>query len=125
MHGFGGEGRQTDGDVLGSLLAWRAVAYPLASSHHDRLPSMDIESTIARLHSQHSPQDDGVLVELRCLARLDPTGRASHVGNAYGTFAAVGTSNVFVDPLGFVAGRLDARRLLDQGRHRLSPCYAF
>src|SRR6516164_4580327 len=96
---------QTNGDVLRTIGARRAVADPLAFPYHDGLSGMDIECTRVRFHLQRPFQDDGVFVERGCLTWLAPASGASHRGDAHRGFAAVDMSNVLVDPLGLVAGR--------------------
>lgn len=46
------EGRDADGDILGTLRRRRAVLHPLARLDDDRLPGLHVELLILQLHMQ-------------------------------------------------------------------------
>src|SRR4029077_1376612 len=96
------------------------VLYPLAGVRHDRLTRTRIENAFLVFDPEHAFEDDGELLELRLLARLDPATRTPHVGDADLIVFGVYSTDVLVDQLRLVAGGLDPSRLGDQCRHLLS-----
>jgi hypothetical protein len=63
------------------------------------------------LYTKHAAQDDGELVELRRLARLDPSAGAAHVGYARRCSLRIDAAYVFVDPFRFISRGFNASRL--------------
>src|SRR3984957_2148034 len=111
------EGRHADRYVLRAVRSRTAVPHPLAGPGVHRLPGLDRQLAVIRVHHQRSPQHDGELVELRALTGLGPARRAAHVRDAHGGLARVGLPHVLIDQLGRLAGRGDPARLADQFRH--------
>jgi hypothetical protein len=117
VHGFHGKRGKADGDVFGAAFVRRGVANPFTGVGDDGLSGGDFERTVLVLDAQCAFEDDGELVEGGRLAGFEPSGGAAHVGDTGGGGLGVGASDVFVDQFRFVAGRLDARGLGDQGGH--------
>ena len=76
------KGRQTHGNVFSTFEVWRAVAHPLSGIDYNRLATGDFIHRFTRLDLKLTPQNDGVLVELRRLSRLAPARWAGHLGDA-------------------------------------------
>src|SRR5687767_3606386 len=83
VDGVRGERGQADGQVLRPVGARGAVLDPLPRPCDDGLARADIQNPVAGSHAKAPLQDDGVLVELRRLRRLGPSGRALHAGDAH------------------------------------------
>ncbi len=113
MDGVHGKRWEADGDVFGAAFVGSGVTDPFAGVGDDGLSGGDVERARFVLDAEGAFEDDGELVEGGSLAGLEPSGGAAHVGDAGGGSLGIDAPNVFVDELGFVAGRLDARGLGD------------
>ena len=82
MDRLGRKGRQTNGDVFGSLGGGRAVPNPLPAGRDDCLPGLNIDGSGFRFHMQHAAQDQRVFVKLRRLSRLHPSRWTLHSSQA-------------------------------------------
>src|SRR5579864_433602 len=78
---------------------------------------MNVECPALVLDSQRSFQNDGELIELGSLPRLEPSLRAAHVGDTGSGGLGIHSSDVFVDDFWFVSGGLNARGLWDESGH--------
>src|SRR4051794_30972275 len=74
----GAERGQADRDVVGALGSAR-VADPLARLGEDRLAGLHVGRTALVVDDDLPGEDDGDLVELRCLERLVPPCGGDHV----------------------------------------------
>jgi hypothetical protein len=97
VDGLHGEGGQADGDVFSAAFLGSGVANPLAGIGDYGLSGGDVDGTIFVFDVQRAFEDDGELVEGGSLARLEPSGRAAHVGYAGGGSFGVDTADVFVE----------------------------
>src|SRR5581483_12473185 len=82
MDDVGAERRETDGDIFGSFFSRRAVLDPLSLADHDRLTRIHVDGPAFRFHPKRSRQHHRILIELRRLARLNPSARTFHPGDA-------------------------------------------
>src|SRR5258708_25473861 len=90
----------------------------------DGLPGRHIQFTGFMLNPQRSPQDYGVLVKFRSLARFLPAFRTAHVGNADAGGRGVDMPDIFFDDLGLASRGFDARRMRNQSWHGGEGSYA-
>lgn len=75
MYGTGRERWQTDGQVLGSITAWRAVAHPLARFGNKCLTGGHNEEAAIVINPQFTAKYYIDLAKLGCLAGFRPTCR--------------------------------------------------
>ena len=80
VNGVGAEGREADGDVLGTLGPAR-VANPLTGPGEDRLTGVGRRGPPLVIDDDSAFQDQRDLVEVRRLERFTPVGRGGHVGD--------------------------------------------
>src|SRR5262249_7013665 len=85
---------------------------------HHRLTGADVEREAVVLDLNQTLEHDGVLGELRPLARLAPAARRTHVCDADIGALRVDAADVLVDELRPGARRGDTRRGSDQTWHR-------
>src|SRR4051794_11978965 len=111
----GAERRQADRDVVGALGPAR-VADPLARLGEDGLAGPHVGRTALVVDDDLTAEDDGDLVELRCLERLVPSRRGDHVRDGHRLVAGVDASDVLVDDL--AAGHGDPGGFADESWHR-------
>ncbi len=124
MRGVECEGRQADGDVLGTLGFRCAVSHPFTAPDDNRLSSANIDDCIVGFDPEQTGEDHRVFIELRRLTRLDPTTWTSHPGDAQAGVSAIHPADELINQFGLGTGSFDPRRLLDQRRHRpLSPVH--
>src|SRR5436190_16802343 len=97
MHRCGRKCRETDGDVFGALVPWRAVLHPLAARANDGLPGANIEYLTVSCHSQAATEHERILIELGRLRRLKPPGRTFHSCNAYRRRFRIHSTDEFFD----------------------------
>src|ERR1700720_2966960 len=117
MHRVGRERWQTKRDVFGAARKWSRVTDPFAAVRDDGLPGRHIQFAGSMLHPQRSPQDNGVLLKIRSLARFLPAFWTVHVGNADAGGRGVDVPDIFFDELRLVSGGFDARRVRNQSWH--------
>src|SRR6201999_834310 len=98
---------ETDRDVLGAAGLGRRVAHPLPRLRMHRLAGARFEPAALVLDDDEAGEDERVLVEGRGLWRLLPALRARHLRDRDGAVARVHATDVLLDPLRQVAGRLD------------------
>ena len=82
MHRTRREGRNADGDILGSFGARPAIANPLAAMGYNGLARLHVYDSIEVLDSQHPVENYGEFIEVRSLARFPPAARAAHQSDA-------------------------------------------
>ncbi len=111
MHRLRRESRQANRDVFGAAGKWSRVADPFAAVRDDGLPGRHIQFTGFMLHPQRAPQDYGVLIKFRSLARFLPPFRTAHAGNADARGRCVDRADVFFNDLRFISRGFDARRM--------------
>src|SRR3954469_6606412 len=99
MHGVGRERGQADGNVLRTTRLRRAVADPLTGTRDDRLSGADVEHAAVMLDADQPFQNDGDLLELRALSRLEPAFRRHHPRHADIRVAGVHATGELFDPL--------------------------
>src|SRR4051812_31579873 len=117
MHRLGRERGQADGNVLRTTRLRRAVADPLTRMRDDRLSGTDVEHATFMLDADQPVQDEGDLLELRALSRLQPAFGRHHARDADFRVAGVHATRELLDPLRLVAGGFDHGRLCDQCWH--------
>src|SRR5437879_10353089 len=103
MHRLRRESRQAKSDVLRAAGKWNRVEDPFAAVRDDGLPGRHIQFAEFMLHSQRAPQDYGVLVKFRSLARFLPAFRTAHVSNAAVRSRRVDTAHVFFNDLRLIS----------------------
>lgn len=123
VYGVRIERRDANGDVVRAFFIGRTVLYPLALVSDHCLSGMNIERAAARVNPEHTVQDDRVFVELRRLSRLDPSGRALHVGNADAGAAVVHAPDEFLNDLWLIPGSTDLCRGSNERRHRVEVVF--
>src|SRR5688500_1833506 len=82
VHGVRRERREAYRDIFGAAGFGRTVADPLAGRRDDGLAGADVQGAALVFDPQCAPEHHRDLFEVRPLARLDPTLRADHAGNA-------------------------------------------
>lgn len=81
----------------------------------DSLPGANIARAFRVLDTQAALDDHSKLVEFGCLARLLPSARTAHVGDAYAGSAGVDAPDVLIDEFRFIARCLYASGLRNKG----------
>ena len=108
VDGLRGEGWQADRDVFGAFRAGSAVLNPFARMSDDRLASGDVRGAVLMREAKGAFKHYGEFIELRFLARFNPTARAAHVGNAEARLTGVYPADKFIDQFWFVSRSSDA-----------------
>ena len=118
VNDFRRKSRNTNGDVFRSFVSWSAVSHPLTGRGKHCLAGMNFEPVDPRFHNQSSAENDGVLLEIGGLARLNPTRGAGHPCDTYSRGPRIYPANKLLDSLRLVAGSFDDRRVFDSFRHQ-------
>ena len=120
MDGLWGEGWQADRDVFGAFRAGSAVLNPFARMSDDRLAGGDVQRAVLTCDAKGAFKHQGEFVELRFLARFNPTARAAHVGQAEARLTAVYPADKFIDQFWFITRGSDAGWSGDESWHKSS-----
>lgn len=84
MDGIHGECGKAYSNILGSFIAWSAVADPFAFVSDHGLASLHQHVSALKFLAQRAFQNHSELLEFGCLAWFHPTAWGPHVGNAEG-----------------------------------------
>ena len=102
-----GECGYTNRNILGPVFTRRTVPDPLAGMGDDRLSRLHLKVPTGMLNPQRASEHEGIFLESRGLSRLDPSGRALHMGNTDARCFCVYATDMLKDDLRLIAGSLD------------------
>jgi hypothetical protein len=104
-------------NVLGSVRVRRVVVDPFTATSDYDLARRNIERAFAGFHAQRAAEDERILVELRRLTRLAPTGGAFHAGDAHAVRLRVYAADEFFDDFWRIAVGFDAGWFFNKNGH--------
>src|SRR5262245_12236451 len=120
MDGMRRKRRHADGNVLRGFIGSR-ILDPLSWVRHYGLPGRNIEASFPVAHVQLSSNHDRVLLKLRRLSRLLPSGGAAHMRDTYRLVFRVHPAKEFINDLWHVARGLYPSGTFNVCRQNLSP----